>query len=98
MKKTTVIKLIAQLRNNNFLSKEVFTLSEMCSYTGFEKSFVIRKCSLHQIPHYNPVGKHLFFDKREIVSWLKREPIVVQNENTEKDLLDEILEKLNRKN
>ena len=89
---------MTQLKNSNFLNKEVFTLSEVYSYTGFEKTFVIKICSQRQIPHCKPAGNQLFFDKREIVAWLKADPITVQSEDNEMVLFDEMLEKFNRKN
>lgn len=54
---------MTQLKNSNFLNKEVFTLSEVYNYTGFEKTFVIKICLQRQIPHCKLAGNQLFFDE-----------------------------------
>lgn len=101
MTKTSVIQVMIELRNSMFLIKEVYTLSEVCTYTGYEKSYIHRLCSQRKIPHYkSPSGKEVFFDKNELVAWLKSCQVPMNKKiNPEpNDLLDKMLENLNRKN
>jgi excisionase family DNA binding protein len=50
--------------------KEVFNLKELCEYTGLSKSTIWKKTSNKTIPHYK-VGKMLYFNIKEINSWLQ---------------------------
>ena len=81
MQKESVIQVMTDVRNLLLLQKELFTISEVCSYTGYEKSYLYKLCSAKTIPHYkSPGGKTLFFDKAEIIAWLKSNPVVTQKE------------------
>jgi len=84
MQKESVIQIMTDVRNLLLLQKELFTISEVCSYTGYEKSYIYKLCSTKAIPHYkSPGGKSLFFDKEEIINWLKSNPVITKQE-TEK--------------
>jgi excisionase family DNA binding protein len=50
--------------------KEVINLKELCEYTGLSKSTIWKKTSNKTIPHYK-VGKMLYFNIKEINSWLQ---------------------------
>lgn len=81
MQKESVIQVMTDVRNLLLLQKELFTISEVCSYTGYEKSYLYKLCSAKTIPHYkSPGGKTLFFDKAEIIAWLKSNPVMTQKE------------------
>lgn len=80
MQKESVIQIMTDVRNLLLLQKEVFTISEVCSYTGYERSYIYKLCSSRLIPHYKPGGKSLFFDKMEIIEWLKQNPVKTQTE------------------
>jgi len=81
MQKESVIQVMTDVRNLLLHQKELFTISEVCSYTGYEKSYLYKLCSAKTIPHYkSPGGKTLFFDKAEIIAWLKKNPVKTQEE------------------
>ncbi len=81
MQKESVIQIMTDVRNLLLHQKELFTISEVCSYTGYEKSYLYKLCSNKTIPHYkSPGGKTLFFDKAEIIAWLKKNPVKTQEE------------------
>jgi len=52
--------------------KEVLNIDELCQLTGLTKSTIYKKTHKGQIPHYKK-AKHLFFDRAEIIDWLKSE-------------------------
>ncbi len=58
--------------------KKALTLEEVTSYTGLSKSYLYKLTSTGGIPCYKPHGKHIYFDRDEIDSWL------LQNRNTTK--------------
>lgn len=57
---------IAELRE-----KEILNLEEACNFTGMSKSFIYKMTSLNAIPHYKPTGKVLYFEKKELESWMR---------------------------
>jgi excisionase family DNA binding protein len=53
-------------------TKEVLTLTDVSKMTGLSKSHIYRLCSTGGIPFYKPSGKVNYFDRLEIISWLKQ--------------------------
>lgn len=71
MKKISVLDVMTEIRDLLLLQKEIFTISEVCSYTGFEKSYIYKLTSTRKIPHFkSPGGKNIFFKRVEINEWL----------------------------
>ena len=71
MKKISVLEVMTEIRDLLLLQKDVFTISEVSSYTGFEKSYIYKLTSSRKIPHYkSPGGKNVFFKQVEINDWL----------------------------
>lgn len=60
--------------------KAVFNFNELSIYTGISKSTLYKYTSQKMIPHYNR-GKFLFFDRKEIIKWLKENPINLYDQN-----------------
>lgn len=53
-------------------AKKVLSLEDVTLLTGLSKSHIYKLTYSHQIPHYKPTGKQIYFDRDEIESWLKR--------------------------
>lgn len=53
-------------------SKNVLTLEDVSLLTGLSKSHLYKLTCNHQIPHYKPNGKQLYFDRAEIEAWMKQ--------------------------
>jgi excisionase family DNA binding protein len=64
----------------NLETKEVLTLSEVSTYTGLSKSHIYKLCSNGGIPFFKPFGKVNYFDRLEIISWLKQNRIATKSE------------------
>ena len=56
-------------------SKRVLTLEDVSLISGFSMSYLYKLTSTHQIPHYKPNGKNIFFDRDEIEEWLKQNKV-----------------------
>jgi len=57
--------------------KNVFTVDDLCLYTGLSKSTVYKLTSAKAIPYYKGIGhKIVMFKKREIDQWLTSNPVV----------------------
>lgn len=52
--------------------KDVLTFNEAAEYTGLSKSYLYKLTSTHQIPHYKPMGKCLFFNRLELEAFLQQ--------------------------
>lgn len=50
--------------------KTVLNFDEVATYTGLSKSYLYKLTSSGGIPCYKPKGKHIYFNKKEIDSWL----------------------------
>ena len=54
-----------------FLAKEVLSLEEASIYLDISRSTLYKK----QIPHYKPNGKIIYFEKSELNSWMRQNPV-----------------------
>lgn len=73
-----ILSIDERLKNIEALllsQKTVFNFDELAVYTGLSKSYLYKLTSVGQIPHYKPNGKIIFFDKKEIDTWLLRNRI-----------------------
>jgi len=81
MKKISVLEVMNEIRDLLLLQKEVFTVNEVCSYTGFEKSYIYKLTSMRKIPHYkSPGGKIVYFKRNEINEWMTQNKIKTTDE------------------
>ena len=64
----------------NLETKEVLTLNEVSEYTGLSKSHLYKLCSKNDIPFFKPFGKVNYFDRLEIIDWLKQNRIATNKE------------------
>jgi excisionase family DNA binding protein len=57
---------------DQYVQKDVFTTEEACLFLDISPSQLYKLTSKQKIPHYKPRGKMVYFDKKELVKWLKR--------------------------
>jgi excisionase family DNA binding protein len=50
--------------------KTVLNFDEVATYTGLSKSYLYKLTSSGGIPCFKPQGKHIYFNKQEVDSWL----------------------------
>ena len=50
--------------------KEVLTSSEVAEYLGISKSYLYKLTMFKLIPHYKPMGKMCYYNKKEIEEWI----------------------------
>lgn len=58
------------LTEQNILRKDVLTFIETAIYLGVSHSHLYKMTSTGVIPSYKPNGKKLYFNRRELDSWL----------------------------
>ncbi len=64
-----------KIENRLLAQKAVLTFGEAAEYTGLSKSFLYKLTSASRIPHFKPSGKNIFFDREQLESWLKKNPV-----------------------
>ncbi len=77
------IKEIANevVNNTIFCTKEVLTSDEAAAYMGIAKSYLYKLTSKQLIPHYKPMGKMCYFNRKELESWLQSNKVTVVDDS-----------------
>lgn len=55
--------------------KEVLTLEEAARFMGVTKSSLYKMTHEQTIPYYKPNGKMVYFEKAELLTWIRRNAI-----------------------
>ncbi len=61
-------------------AKNVLSFEDVAVLTGLSKSHLYKLTCSHQIPHYKPNGKQIYFDRAELESWMKQNRIATKQE------------------
>ena len=82
--KELVFKLIEKIEKVEkytlLAAKNVLNFEDVALLTGLSKSHLYRLTCTHQIPHYKPNGKQLYFDRAEVEAWMKQGKIATDEE------------------
>ena len=74
----SIKNILKRIECNTLLAtKTVLTVDDVATLTGLSKSHIYKLTYSHQIPHYKPSGKQVYFDRSEIEEWLKRNHVVM---------------------
>ena len=52
--------------------KEVLTSRETAAYLGISLAYLYKLTHERRIPHYKPEGKVLYFDRSDVLAWMRR--------------------------
>ena len=63
------------LKQQNINTKEVLSFSEAAALLDVSHSHLYKLTSTKQIPHYCPQGKKLYFEREELLQWMKKKAI-----------------------
>ena len=80
LNKLTAIESLLEVTNQT----KPLTLQEAAKFLNLSQSHLYKLTSEHKIPHFKPSGKKIYFDKSELIQWLKRKPARTQEETEEK--------------
>jgi len=61
--------------------KEVLTLEEASEFLGVSKSQLYKLTRTASIPHYKPNGKYIYFDRAELIEWVKQNPVKTKKQH-----------------
>lgn len=67
-----------------FTKKEVLTTEEAAAYMGMRKSYLYKLTMNKKIPHYKPLGKVCYFQRKELEAWLLSNRVATDEELSEK--------------
>ena len=63
-----------------FCTKEVLTSDETARYLGISKSYLYKLTMFHKIPHFKPMGKMCYFNRKEIEQWAQSNRITMEED------------------
>lgn len=89
-------KRVRNLEDKFDSGKEVLTLQEAAQYMGIARSSHYKMTSNQTIPFYRPNGKLIFFEKDDILSWIRRNRVFSTEEIEEEARLH--MQRLSMKN
>ncbi len=69
-----IIDRLDKMEDDFYMLKDVFTFPEACKYLDMSPSQLYKLTYKLKIPHYKPNGKKVYFDKVELIKWMKRNP------------------------
>ena len=64
----------------DYTNKEVLTSDEAARYMGVSKSYLYKLTMRRQIPHFKPLGKMCYFNRKELEAWLQRNRVATMDE------------------
>lgn len=76
-----VERRLDSLGNATAPPKEVLTLEEASEFLGLSKSQIYKLTGSASIPHYKPNGKYIYFDRAELIEWVKHNPVRTKKEH-----------------
>ena len=74
---------IEVLENTLSAAKEVLTLEEAALFMGISKSSLYKMTHKHELPFYRPNGKLIYFEKSELMKWMRQSRTMSETETKE---------------
>lgn len=66
-----------------YSTKDILNMKEVCQYLDISQSLLYKLTCNGEIPHFKPRGKIIFFEKKELIKWIKNNGNNVSEESTE---------------
>ena len=66
-----------------FDAKEALTLEEAALFMGISKSTLYKMTHKHELPFYRPNGKLIYFEKSELLKWMRQSRTMSETETQE---------------
>ena len=55
-----------------YTTKDILNMKEVCQYLDISQSLLYKLTCSGEIPHFKPRGKMIFFEKNELIEWIKK--------------------------
>lgn len=63
---------LKSLEDALYTNKEILNMKDVCNYLDISQSLLYKLTCNGEIPHFKPRGKMIFFEKKELIAWIKR--------------------------
>ena len=73
-------KRVAFLEDLLITAKETLTLEEAAAFMGIKRSSLYKMTHEQTIPFYKPNGKMIYFEKSDILDWLRKNLVASNDE------------------
>jgi excisionase family DNA binding protein len=77
-------ELSKKIEKQMLLQKEIFNFNETCDYLDLSASHLYKLTSQKRIPHFCPLGKKLYFNRKEVDNWLMSNKINIADNRKQK--------------
>lgn len=64
-----------KIENKLYSVKEMLTTTEVADYLGISQSQIYKLTMNMEIPHFKPQGKVIYFDRKELLKWMRKKHI-----------------------
>ena len=64
-------KRLKSIEETLYSTKDILNRREVCEYLDVSQSVVYKLACNGEIPHFKPRGKIIFFEKKELIKWIK---------------------------
>lgn len=75
-----LIKRFEELEGQLYILKEVLNVEEAAKYLNISTGHLYRLTSTHELPFSKPNGKHIFFERKALDDWKRRNPVLSNRE------------------
>lgn len=55
-----------------YTNKDILNMKEVCLFLDISQSMLYKLTCNEEIPHFKPRGKMIFFEKKELIKWIKK--------------------------
>ena len=62
---------LKSLEDAIYTTKEILNMKDVCQYLDISQSLLYKLTCTGEIPHFKPRGKMIFFEKKELIAWIK---------------------------
>lgn len=78
---TEIQEQLNRIERYSLLSaKNMFGLEEASLFLNMSRSFLYKLTYKHEIPYYRPNGKQIYFDRKELEDWMRRNRVATKEE------------------
>lgn len=83
VKPDVINERLKSIEDTLYSTKDILNMKEVCQYLDISKSLLYKLTCNGEIPHFKPRGKTIFFEKKELLQWIKNGgSSVISNSNT----------------
>lgn len=69
-----------RITDDSYLYKEILTADEACVLLGITKGYLYKLTHRHEIPFYRPNGKLIYFERKDLMAWMRRNGVATAEE------------------